>query len=807
MTDVHLSITLDANQAKRSVQDFRVGYQALTTQLQQPLGNAGAMNQVQAGAQQANSAVNTLSGSAGRQRAVMAGLAAQHGQSATSTRQLADAQRKLGLETLQTTQAVERQARVAGARAAAMGRLGSAIGGTIGTYLGVQTIAAIASTADAYNLMNARLKLATSSQGEFNTAQQELARIAAATAAPVESLVTLYGRISRPLKEAGRSQGQILEVTEAVATAFRVSGATAAEAQNGVIQFAQALGAGALRGDEFNSVAEQAPRLMTALAAGLGVSVSALKGMAAEGQLTADVVTDALISQLSALKEEAQSLPDTVGGAMTRLSDEINQAVGSADVSSLVTAIDKLGATIADPVVTQNIITLASGLLGVAAAAANAASEFADLGKRAGYFVAAISGNVTELDRIDQAILDIQRSLDGWTLNDLLYSDDELRAKLAALQAERALLLVEQGGLTEDQGKLQEQANAVAETLNKQKAEALRSHADDMKTLRDQLVDDAKTALKAEQKAEKDAIKALEKIKEGRLQLEKTFNTSIAQTKNGPVKDKGPSYNAAEDLKVQARQSLVAGETAESIEQAKAALRVLEQLEEAGENTRGFAGFKAELRDIALAAKDLEQTEAEAKIADIGTKIASLEQQTVDLEKLEITPTLSDEAVDAVTTQLQALAETLGQTLSIPVRLIPGTADEDGYVFVPNNPTPPEPIKRATGGWIDGPGSPTSDSILVAASRHEFMLNAHAARGLGAANLEFMNRTGQLPARDPFIPDIPALPQDFGRMGERQPLNLAMPWGGSYALEGTPNEVLRFQDDLERARVKFGGRS
>ena len=44
-------------------------------------------------------------------------------------------------------------------------------------------------------------------------------------------------------------------------------------------------------------------------------------------------------------------------------------------------------------------------------------------------------------------------------------------------------------------------------------------------------------------------------------------------------------------------------------------------------------------------------------------------------------------------------------------------------------------------------------------------------------------------------------------MGERQPLNLAMPWGGSYALEGAPNEVLRFQDDLERARMKFGGRS
>ncbi|MDV7837632.1 tape measure protein, partial [Pseudomonas aeruginosa] len=108
--------------------------------------------------------------------------------------------------------------------------------------------------------------------------------IAYNTGQPVEALVTLYGRISRPLKEAGRTQQDILKVTEAVSASFRVSGASAVEAENGVIQFGQALGAGALRGDEFNSVAEQAPRLMQALADGIGVPTSALKALAAEGK-------------------------------------------------------------------------------------------------------------------------------------------------------------------------------------------------------------------------------------------------------------------------------------------------------------------------------------------------------------------------------------------------------------------------------------------------------------------------------------------------------------------------------------------
>src|SRR5690606_29027918 len=111
------------------------------------------------------------------------------------------------------------------------------------------------------------------------------------------------------------------------------------------IQFAQALGSGALRGDEFNSVAEQAPRLMQALADSIGVPVGALKEMAAQGLLTASVVTDALVSQLDTLRAEAATLPETVGGAMTALADDWNKAIGQADVQPLIDAINNLGKT------------------------------------------------------------------------------------------------------------------------------------------------------------------------------------------------------------------------------------------------------------------------------------------------------------------------------------------------------------------------------------------------------------------------------------------------------------------------------
>jgi hypothetical protein len=89
-------------------------------------------------------------------------------------------------------------------------------------------------------------------------------------------------------------------------------------------------------------------------------------------------------------------------------------------------------------------------------------------------------------------------------------------------------------------------------------------------------------------------------------------------------------------------------------------------------------------------------------------------------------------------------------------------------------------------------------------SRREFVVQARAAQRLGAANLEHINRTGELPpSRAALIPSIPSLP-DLARVGERQPLNLALPWGGNYALEGSPDEVQRLRDDLEIAARKFG---
>lgn len=309
------------------------------------------------------------------------------------------------------------------------------------------------------------------------------------------------------------------------------------------------------------------------------------------------------------------------------------------------------------------------------------------------------------------------------------------------------------------------------------------------------------------------ANKKAQAAMKARADLAKEFE-QLVKDMRAPT-DEGPAtFGDVTALKAGARQALQRGDSEEAIRQAREAAEILRELKESGANSYGFAGIAAELGQIADQAARLDELQADVERIDAKDQVDAIKARMDDLlaqaeafKRIDIEFTGFEQSAAALEQQAKALAERLKQYMVIPVNYIGADAEQAKAAAAANNQAGdminPDPLKRATGGWIDGPGSTTSDSILVAASRREFMLNANAARSLGAANLEFMNRTGQLPARDPMIPDIPAIPRGLDRVGERQPLNLAMPWGGSYALEGSPRELARFRDDLERARLKF----
>lgn len=226
--------------------------------------------------------------------------------------------------------------------AASIAHAGHSMAGFVAAAAGVSGLADLTRNtvelADRYGMLSARVKLATESEQEHAAAMTALFDIAQRNSASLEATAELYGKVAVSVREMGGSQADALAMTEAVSQSMRLSGASASAAEGAILQLGQALASGALRGDEFNSIAEASPRLMQALADGLGVARGELRAMAEQGKLTAEVVTQALLSQKEALASEYQQLPDTVGAALQRLRNEWMQMVGEFDQANGVTA-------------------------------------------------------------------------------------------------------------------------------------------------------------------------------------------------------------------------------------------------------------------------------------------------------------------------------------------------------------------------------------------------------------------------------------------------------------------------------------
>jgi len=222
---------------------------------------------------------------------------------------------------------------------------GSAIGGAIrgarnlalgavAGYGAIQGAREYLELTDAYKQYNAQLRLATAENGNLAQAQTDTQRIANETRTGLAETAQLYATFQRNAGQLGLTQEQSARATETVTKSFQISGATAAEASGGLRQFLQALQSGTLRGEEFNSVVENAPRLAKLLADQLtGGNIGALRALSQAGKITGDDLKAALTNQkfTSQIDEEFKQLPVTFDQAMTVLKNAATVTFGEFD--------------------------------------------------------------------------------------------------------------------------------------------------------------------------------------------------------------------------------------------------------------------------------------------------------------------------------------------------------------------------------------------------------------------------------------------------------------------------------------------
>ncbi|MFT0532273.1 tape measure protein, partial [Castellaniella hirudinis] len=194
---------------------------------------------------------------------------------------------------------------------------------------------------DAYINLHGQLKNATRSQAELAQAMSDVRRIATTSQANIEGVATAYARFSNNLRDTGIQQQKIADITETVALALKVNGASVAETTSAMQQLSQAFGKGKLDGDEFRTMMEASPNVMRRVADAIGVPFGALKDLAAQGKLTASVLADSLSDSayLESLRTQAKEMY-TISGAMTVLRNAVMEFVGTqAQASGVVSSL------------------------------------------------------------------------------------------------------------------------------------------------------------------------------------------------------------------------------------------------------------------------------------------------------------------------------------------------------------------------------------------------------------------------------------------------------------------------------------
>lgn len=598
-----------------------------------------------------------------------------------------------------------------------------------------------ANLADQSSQIAARLRLATNSQEEFNKALSEVRRIANQNGSSVTAITELYARLSPALREAGRSQTEIVQVTEAVSKALRISGASAAESEGAITQFAQALGAGALRGDEFNSIAEAAPRLMKALADSLGVPVGALRDMAKAGKLTADVVSDALIKELPKLSQEAEEFGETFGSAAQKLENSALQLVG---------AFDKLTGTSARA--TKSMSEMAEAISNIASGEEplrNVAQLLEEIVKLTPQGSLSLAGGQKIVDAVGlgakQAVDEVVAARETYLLQLEMLEKQEVDSNIRRL-AEEERAAAEIAGVKYDEvASLRGWAETMGETYDdfirrEQQRHQLRAAAERtgqamVSEARRGALADLQKSIAAQQKILEAENKRLEKARQNTLDIEKEFNQLIADVRGGAA---GPaSYASAQDALISARQAKQAGDNKRAIEEARRAGEIIKQMQADGQNSYGLAGMAEELARIATSAAKLDEVSVEQEVQAVQARLDDLAKQAEALKVISVDVEMDETNVEQVKARMIQLAEELSRVMIIkPTIATPVGGDVSAGA---------EPQKYATGGYISGPGTGTSDSIPAYLSNGEYVINAAAVRKLGRRHLDMLNRGIPIP--------------------------------------------------------------
>lgn len=210
--------------------------------------------------------------------------------------------------------------------AASTDALTSSVKRLAASVLSVQAVKGIISLSDAMTSTTARLDMMN--DGLQTTAELNDMIFASAqrSRGAYQETADLVSKLGVLAGDAFGSSAEIVAFAEQVNKQMTIAGTSTAGAQAALLQLTQAMSSGVLRGEELNSILEQAPTIAQSIADYMGVSVGVMREMASEGQITAQVVKNAMFAAAEETNAKFEAMPYTWGQVWTSMSNTLTQA-------------------------------------------------------------------------------------------------------------------------------------------------------------------------------------------------------------------------------------------------------------------------------------------------------------------------------------------------------------------------------------------------------------------------------------------------------------------------------------------------
>ena len=190
----------------------------------------------------------------------------------------------------------------------------------VGAYVGIQSVGKILNMSDELTQTTSRLDLMNNSFNEINGTANETSELVNMVYAAAQDargsfsdMASVVARFGNNARDAFGNSEEVVAFADLVQKQMTIAGASTQEAANAELQLSQALGSGVLRGDELNSIFEQAPNLIQNIADYLDVPIGQIREMAADGELSADVVKAAIFAAADDINGKFDEMPMTWG--------------------------------------------------------------------------------------------------------------------------------------------------------------------------------------------------------------------------------------------------------------------------------------------------------------------------------------------------------------------------------------------------------------------------------------------------------------------------------------------------------------